>query len=205
MPLEPERKEKAPFRWRLEDAYRTVTAEAFVKVIAEHGLTPQGPFGGYWYALLHTTEGEELYRTWSGSWDDIPVTVAVTADPAAGANLAAITVPAKKRWLFLGSMHSVVTDATVVTRQPFVRFARNGTNTDQEIVSPNGITASLTAYVTFGDAASATATVTARYITSELAPVDCPAGTTISHLMGGLVAGDNIGVCYYAYKQVDYP
>ena len=61
-----ERPENKAFHWRREDAYIEVTAEAFAKLVAENGLPTLGPFGGYYYAMKHTTEGEELYRTVNG-------------------------------------------------------------------------------------------------------------------------------------------
>ena len=61
-----ERPQDKAFHWRREDAYVELTAAAFAKLVAENGIPTLGPFGGYYYAMNHTTEGEELYRTVNG-------------------------------------------------------------------------------------------------------------------------------------------
>ena len=74
------------FRWRREDAYITVEPDAFAKKVHEDGLTVKGPFGGYWYAMVSTTEGQELWRTnASGRWLYQARRVATQANVAGGA------------------------------------------------------------------------------------------------------------------------
>ena len=62
----PPTSDKDGFRWRIEDVYRTVTGEAFAKLVAENDLKVEGPFQGYFYAKLKAEDGWELYRTLSG-------------------------------------------------------------------------------------------------------------------------------------------
>ena len=56
-----------------------------------------------------------------------PVT-ALTANPAAGAQIADVVVPAGERWLFLGCEFSCVNAAAAATRTPQLLILPDGTN-----------------------------------------------------------------------------
>ncbi len=194
MPLD---QDKA-FRWRREDAYITVTGAAFAKLAHENGLTVKGPFGGYLYAMLSTTDGQELYRTSGSYWDDIPIIAASTENPAANTQYASITVPAGKRWLLYGVYSTITTDANVANRTLQVYIKADGTNIS--VVSPTSaaVTASTTAAVR---SFSINSPLTATTYSNHLPAIELPAGAVIDIYWNSLQATDDIAAGRYLYKE----
>ena len=133
------------------------------------------------------------------NWDQITIKSGATADPAAGAQLASITVPAGKRWKFVSLEATLVTDATVATRYFLVTYYMDGTNITYQTLAGVNITASLTRVQSY---------VTGSFVTTagteygqHLPDIELPAGATITMVAIALVAGDNISAATYYYKE----
>jgi len=201
-PPEKDNKDTA-FRWRREDAYITVTGPVFAKLVHENGLEVKGPFGGYLYAMKHTTEGEELYRTLSDGWDDVPLSTANGANPAAGADPAAITVPAGKRWLLLGVRDQMVTDANVADRFPTLTVT-NGATAFFATVDSNAQTAGLTHqhYFALG-AGAAVLSGTTHIINIPIGGIELGPGYVFQVTYANIQAGDDATAITYVYKERD--
>lgn len=200
--MAPDKPEEKAFRWRREDAYLTVTGEAFAKLVHENGLEVKGPFGGYLYAMKSTTEGQELYRTFV-DWTGVPLSFGATADPAAGANPATITVPAGKRWLLVQAYVLVVCSGDVANRTLLMRVT-DSTNTYRLYRVIPFLTAGTTSAHTFGPGLSPNTTLgTYNQATLDVPGVEIPAGHVVGVEIIGIQAADNAGPVYYAYKEVD--
>lgn len=158
--------------------------------------------GGYYYAAYKTSDGFDLYRTLA-TWEALPMSVGSTADPAAGAQLANITVPAGKRWLVLGLSYQITTDANVADRQPTLVFRADGTNTTSAVGTPV-ITASLTAVrVSFGLGGAYGGTAASNGIVfAGMGPgVELPASGNMQAYIYNIQATDNATIAYYVYKE----
>jgi hypothetical protein len=136
-----------------------------------------------------------------GGWDSYSVLTGVTADPAAGAAVPTITVPAGKRWVFLGARVQLVDDATVANRYMYISIAHDGTNTDQRVQSPSAMVASYTSDWNFTPTNLASISNGADSQLGFGAGIELAAGATVIISAVGLVAGDNFGVCRYYYKE----
>ena len=114
---------------------------------------------GVLYAARAGHKDDVLYKTDtvapadSFNWDQIPVETGATADPAAGAQLANIVVPAGKRWLFIGGYGSIVTDGTGANRYLYMTVKHDGTNTTVRFAHATAMTASLTWILSLSPAA----------------------------------------------------
>jgi len=133
------------------------------------------------------------------SWDSIKVSMGVTADPAAGAQIADIVVPAGMRRLYYQFQATIVCDATVANRIPVLRTLVNGTAID--FVSSDGATVvgSGTGFQSF--IGNSLFNVAGRQYGQYIPLMEVPAGAIHRFFYVGLVAGDNIGVCTYFYKE----
>ena len=70
------------------------------------------------------------------NWEIFPVKDGETADPAAGASPAAVTVTAGKRWLFLGATVYCDTSADAANRLATMNIKTDGTNLKAVIQKP---------------------------------------------------------------------
>jgi len=180
-------------------AVETLDKDAFNQLVLEEGLrTWAGEM--YIYTGKHGKKGWEIYRTRCGTWDSVPVTAAATADPAAGANPAAVTVPAGKKWKLFTARCQLVADATVVNRNALVTVT-DGTTTVAAFRAAFNQTASTTVEYTFCDAYPTT-TLLATAVVSY-SPLELPAGYTFQVTFLNLQAGDNATAASYTYKEVD--
>jgi hypothetical protein len=138
------------------------------------------------------------------NWDSIPVKTGATADPAAGANPADVTVPAGKRYLLLAARNQIVCDATVITRYPTLLVLPDGTNEIRRYVG-TGSTASQTSNNLFehGDHGSSGSTgVGDCYVKGFSVPgIEIAAGGIFKLNYTNLQAADNAGVMRYEYKE----
>jgi len=133
------------------------------------------------------------------NWDSIPVKTGSTADPAAGAQLAAITVAAGKRMILYSMEATIVADATVATRIFFAYIRINGADTTYASLGGLNITASQTKLQSFM-ANSLVITAGTQY-GMHIPLMELPAGATILMYAVALQAGDNIGAMTYTYKE----
>ena len=136
-------------------------------------------------------------------WDWITIKTAATADPAAGADPAEITVPAGRKWLFLGLSGTLVSDVTAVTRVPQCNIKIDGTNIIIKIVNVTGQTQGYTVVHNFTSGlATMGGTLGNGALFSPLPyPLELPPGAKIGISTLNLQAGDNWGVIRYFYKE----
>jgi len=191
-----------PWKWRQVATPKDVASAAFAQLVLENKLEVIKS-GGYMYAANKTDDGYDLYRTFD-DWGAIPVSTGATADPAAGANPATITVPAGKRWQFIAWRAILVNDATVANRYLTATVTPDGTNYTRRFFSVQAQPASTThIYVlhpgTPGEVYDAGNTW--HTIGMGLSLLELSAGATITFATTGIVAGDNWGIAYYEYKE----
>lgn len=134
-------------------------------------------------------------------WTPFPKQGSSTANPAAGANPAVVTVPAGKVHLLLKVFIALTTDATATSRAITLAIT-DGTNTKAwyRILPPQ--TASLTNYHTFGPGLVANTTLQ----TQNVAPIDVPgielpAGWTWQVIISNIQGGDDCDAVQYEYKE----
>jgi hypothetical protein len=155
--------------------------------------------GGYMYAANKTDDGYDLYRTFD-SWDAIPVSIGVTADPAAGAQITAVAVPAGKRWLLLGFQNEIVASADVANRNANVYISMDGANNFYISNALLTVTASQTKLISACTNSLITAATTQYGM--HIPAIELPAGATFRFYWNTLQAADNLGVMTYFYKEV---
>ena len=157
--------------------------------------------GGYAYAALKTEDGFDLYCTFD-SWDGIPLVVGVTANPAAGASPATVTVPSGKRWLYLGGVVSLVADATVASRYVYNVVYPNGTTQYLKGRSA-AVTASQTRVCHFVPGVTNSSVIGNDEMVAigGFLPTELPAGATITVESVNLQVGDDYGAFTYFYKE----
>lgn len=120
--------------------------------------------------------------------------VSVTlADPGAGAQFAALTVPSGFAWLLMAARFRVVTDATVTNRYPGYSIT-DGTGEIFDILNSNALVASQTNDCAFGlglglGGSTGGATSSNRR-TGPLPLVYLPGGSQIIFTVSNLQAGD---------------
>lgn len=140
------------------------------------------------------------------SWDAFPVKVGTTT-PAVGADFN-LTVPAGKRWLFLGWAGVLVTDANVANRLVYVQCTADGTNIVFQSNTTNNHAASLTHYYYFyvsHPVAEVFTTPYHRFGYGLSNAIELPAAASINVVIGSKQAGDDWGsganAIYYLYKE----
>lgn len=193
-------------KWRHPvSAVQTLSGTAFAQMVMEHGLRVVGPSSGYLYAALETDDGHDMFRTFAG-WETVAISTTATANPAAGAQLATVTVPAGKRHLLLSGKTSVVTDANVANRYFILVIKRDGTNTDAIYAQGSAITASLTRSVSFSNGLPGTyisEATSGMIIGTPDRGIEIPAGGNWQLFCVSIQAADDIAALQYAYKEVD--
>ncbi len=137
------------------------------------------------------------------NWDAIPVKSGATADPAAGANPVALTIPAGKKWLFLGGRNTIVCSADAANRQPILDVRVDGTNQTWYIRSGDVFIATDSGQVEIlcGQQSREVLDRVAHVIGIPAMGLELPAGATIQMTYVNIQAADNCGVFYYAYKE----
>ena len=177
--------------------------DAFMRLVTEEHLQVEGPSEGYLYTGKRGRNGWELYKTWMGvvGWDLMPVISGATADPAAGASPAAVTVPAGKRWLLIGGACVYDVSADAATRLPAVVIKSDGTNTTGQYVA-GAVVANEDSTISFG-AGVASADLSSAGTVSITIPVglEIAAGGTFQLVIAAIHANDNAGPLYYYYKE----
>lgn len=195
----PDKVEK--WRYNVSQA-KSITATAFAQMVLENGLRVIGPdSNGYKYCALETEDGFDVYRVPDVDWDKITVTTAATADPAAGADLADITVPANKVWKYIGGYCSLVNDANVANRYMTVSFRPDGTNPTGVLMNTGAMVASGTYYITEAALAANLSVGGREIIALGGNGIILPAGAKIVHAVLNLQAGDDISAFRYRYKE----
>ena len=189
----------------------TLDNETFASLVLEKKLSVFGPDSdGYCYCgPVRGSSGDEVYRTPSSDWGQAPLIQGATADPAAGAEIATITVPVGKKWKLYSIHATLVSDATVANRYPYINIAPDGTNILLIARSSVAQTASLTIpwmwapNNAFGTTTPAAISGYGMNIGLGIQDgLELPAGAIITFLTTGIVAGDNWGVCRYRYKEL---
>lgn len=133
------------------------------------------------------------------NWDALPVLEDSTANPAAGSDLADITVPTGKRWLYLGGYCSLVNDANVANRYMTVTVKVGGTNTHATFINNTAMTANGTYYITEATIGNNVSTGGREVI--GIGPCELPAGSKISHALLNKQAGDDLTAFNFRYKE----
>ena len=185
--------------------------DAFMRLVTEEHLQVEGPSEGYLYTGKRGRNGWELYKTWMGvvGWDLMPVISGATANPAAGANPNGFTVPAGKRYLFMGASFSLVTDANVANRTVSGTIAYDGgVIAHTAVISTTAQTASLTRYYsviaarTYGETYSA---ALGGYYFLGMGAVgdglELPPGAVLSLTVLSKQVGDDASATTYWYKE----
>lgn len=139
-------------------------------------------------------------------WSKVPPLSAATADPAAGADVATITVPAGKIWLFLGCYCTVTNDANAGNRLPNLKIG-DGTGTVKSFMSPTAITQSLSnVAISFAPGAEHAAAIAnnGMVVTGiDAEGIEIMAAGTIDMDYYNIKAGDDISAMRYIYKERD--
>jgi len=132
-------------------------------------------------------------------WDSLPMKVGLTADPAAGAQIADIVVPAGKRWRVFEIQATLVASAAVANRYYTLQMYLDGVNAS--FVGLNGlvITASQTRVQSWM-ANSGLQTAGTEYGLSY-PDIEIPAGGLIRLVISALDGGDNSSAATYYYKE----
>lgn len=197
----PDRVEK----WRKAAANATtLTTEAFADLIVENGLRAVGPFEGMVYAALETDDGFDMYRA-PGKFGRSVLSTTTTANPAAGAQLASITVPSNKAWRLLGLSYQVTTDANVANRVPALTFRPDGTNTTLGSAPNVPVTASITSLrVVFSVGGANGGTVATNGLLSAGIPdIVMPEGGIYVAYFYNIQAADDLTAATYTYQEFD--
>lgn len=129
-----------------------------------------------------------------------------TADPAAAAAPATVTVPTGKRWLLLGIWYTGVMDANAANRRLTVTIQTDSTNADFLAINPANLTASQTVYVSFRPGAGDTYyTVGSNHYQQcslgNSKGIELPAGADIVSAILSVQVGDDLGPMRYIYKE----
>lgn len=178
----------------------TISAGAFALKVAEEDLRVLGPLSdGYLYAFRPKKISEVMYRTPCIDWDLIEPQTATSADPAAGAQMAVVTVPSGVRWRIESVKATLVCDANVADRTICVEIT-DGTTVKEIITFPAYGAANGTYVVTFARMGNDNGVIKG-YVSSRLPDLDLPAGWTIRMWVSGLQAGDNLTATEYTYKE----
>jgi len=134
------------------------------------------------------------------NWDAIPVKTGATADPAPGAQLAAITVPAGRRWLFCEISVTLTCDATVANRWVNLGIKTNGTH--YGFYSPAGLTVTASQSKQQSFVAGSFIVTAGTQYGMHFPLTELPAGAVIELTVNALQAGDDMGAARYFYKEV---
>jgi hypothetical protein len=133
------------------------------------------------------------------NWDSIPVKTGVTADPAAGAQLAAVTVPASKRWRVTAMQCTLVAAAVVITRTPQLHIRMTGAAPDTFLATGHGVTTGETVEQSFCAGSLVTAADSAAGVHFPVMELGAGAVFLIDYF--NLQGADNISAMTYFYKE----
>lgn len=142
--------------------------------------------------------GDMNYTQGMVDWDAVGMIRATTADPAAGAQLAVVTVPAGKRMKIYSAEATVVCDATVANRYFTLYVRMNGTDNTYITNAGLTITASQTKIQSFKSGSLITTAGTQYGM--HFPEMELPAGATLFMFLSNIQAADDIGAMTYTYK-----
>lgn len=137
------------------------------------------------------------------SWDSRPVLTGVTADPAAGAQIPDIVVPAGKRWRIQSVFFQVVNAAAAANRFSTVYMLSDAANIYAFPAAPAAAIISETVYYSYGKGCTMYNTTTGT-VTTNTSGVDgfvLEAGGIMRLFYININAGDNLTVARYTYKE----
>lgn len=137
-------------------------------------------------------------------FDDMIVRTGATADPAAGADPAAVTVTTGERWLLLSCACTMVTSADAANRYPYLVITHDGTNAIDRYMATTPTTASLTQTITFGGGATGGAIGDGLMysIPIPVNGIEINSAGIFQVKFLNIQAADNCGVMRYAYKKL---
>lgn len=191
-------------QWRHPVAQvKTIDADKFAELVLESGLRVVGPSGGYLYAALETDDGHDMYRTFVG-FESAAIATSATANPAAGANPAAVTVAAGKRMLLTRVYTTLTTDANVANRYVALTITDGSATVGiYRMVAAHTASVGPVSY-TFAPGLEAT-TALATYMQQGIDQpgIELSAGWTFQVTALSIQAGDDFGVVQYSYKEAD--
>ncbi len=137
------------------------------------------------------------------NWDGVPVKLPVTqtADPGAGNQAAAITVPSTVRWLVQAVSCSIVCSGVAVSRIPHLQIKHNGATITADFYGSSFIAASETVQISAcPQAQNIDASPQGGYVIS-IGWIELPPGATIQLLVAGLDAGDDLSAVTLTVKE----
>lgn len=140
------------------------------------------------------------------NWDLIRSKQGETADPAAGANPPAITIPANKTWLFLGGTLSCVNAAAAGTRYLEMAIIRGGFGTDVRVIDGVGGIISESFSVSFvcgaTNSSGGASPTKANVVGISAKGIEIPANERINLFLRNMNAEDNMSKFVYSYKEI---
>lgn len=140
----------------------------------------------------------------SFNWDILGLKQSTTANPAAGADPAAVTVPSGKRYLVLSAINTVTTDANVANRYPYLHIKNDGSASTAMYMAATPITASIAGQiVSFGGGAAGGAIGAGQVIAIPIPSggVEVPAAGTIRVQYLNIQATDDAAAMTLIYKE----
>ena len=190
--------DELPWKWRQVATPITLSAAAFAQLVLEENLDTKKA-GGYEWAARKTQDGHDLYQTLdlSFNWDVIPVQVGTTAVPAGGAQIAAMTVPAGKRWVV--TMVSAQVVATGVANRAFSLYIGTAAfdyyNTSAGLTITDGQTKRQTMV------ANSLVTTAGTQFGLHFPLIELPATSKLTMYLSNIQAGDACTAATYYYKE----
>ena len=137
-------------------------------------------------------------------WDRILPKTLSTANPAAGADPAVITVPAKTVYRVMGVFNTITTDGNAADRYPYLLELQDGTNTSGRYAAATPITASLTGVMTSFNGGGAGGAVGDAQVQSVPIPprgIELPPAGKLQLKYLNIQAGDDATAAVITYKE----
>lgn len=182
---------------------QALNADAFARKVIEGKLYVVGPYDGRHYAAHPGRKEDVLYVTGGGNPIN-PVTIAISADPAAGANPVAWTCPVGKRWKIKSLIGVISTAVAGANRHPYAAIRGDGTNMTGLVIQAAAIIASQTnvsaAFVK--DAAPGGLVTSNTGYTNPLGDITLEAGGSIQMLALNLQAADDWTAAILTYEEI---
>lgn len=139
------------------------------------------------------------------TFDMVPPKLASTANPAAGAAPATVTVPAGKRWLLISVINSIVCSGDAANRTARLVISHDGTTTSMVFIHGTVSTATQTSNYLFAQGPFDSQGLTGANYGFQKGigeAIELAAGATIALSYLNMQAADDCGVMTYVYKEL---
>ena len=134
------------------------------------------------------------------NWESFPTKVLVGNDPAAGADPAAWTVPAGKRWQIIAAMYELVTAVAAANRYVGIKHYYSGGNKELYYASRAQV-ASQDMTWTFGNAPPGGLVQATGFANETMPPLYCEPGDTIKFTVLNLQGADDGSTPTILYRE----